>query len=152
MTKFNLNQETKEVTVDGDTPLLWVIRDTIGLTGTKYGCGAALCGACTVLLDGIPTRACQTMISDVEGKSVVTIEGLSGKVSDAVQKVWVDMDVPQCGYCQSGQVIAATALLTENKKPSDEDIDAALSGNLCRCNTYHRIRGAVHSAAKLLEA
>ena len=152
MPKFNLNQEAKDVSVDGDTPLLWVIRDTIGLTGTKYGCGAALCGACTVLLDGVPTRSCQTLISDVEGKSVVTIEGLNGKVSEAVQKVWVDMDVPQCGYCQSGQVIAATALLTENKKPNDADIDAALSGNLCRCNTYHRIRGAVHAAAKLLEA
>jgi isoquinoline 1-oxidoreductase subunit alpha len=152
MPKFNLNQETKDVSVDSDTPLLWVIRDTIGLTGTKYGCGAALCGACTVLLDGVPTRSCQTLISDVEGKSVVTIEGLSGKVSEAVQKVWVDMDVPQCGYCQSGQVIAATALLTENKKPSDADIDSALSGNLCRCNTYHRIRGAVHAAAKALEA
>jgi isoquinoline 1-oxidoreductase subunit alpha len=152
MPKFNLNQETKDVSVDSDTPLLWVIRDTIGLTGTKYGCGAALCGACTVLLDGVPTRSCQTLISDVEGKSVVTIEGLSGKVSEAVQKVWVDMDVPQCGYCQSGKVIAATALLTENKKPSDADIDSALSGNLCRCNTYHRIRGAVHAAAKALEA
>jgi isoquinoline 1-oxidoreductase subunit alpha len=152
MTKFNLNSKAQEVTVDGDTPLLWVIRDTIGLTGTKYGCGAALCGACTVLIDGVPSRSCQTQISDVEGKSIVTIEGLSGKVSEAVQKVWVDMDVPQCGYCQSGQVIAATALLTENKKPSDADIDAALSGNLCRCNTYHRIRGAVHTAAKLLEA
>jgi isoquinoline 1-oxidoreductase subunit alpha len=152
MINFTLNQKPQDVADDGDTPLLWVIRDTIGLTGTKFGCGAALCGACTVLLDGVPTRSCQTQISDVEGKSVVTIEGLSGKVSDVVQKVWVDMDVPQCGYCQSGQVIAATALLTENKKPSDEDIDAALSGNLCRCNTYHRIRGAVHAAAKQLEA
>jgi isoquinoline 1-oxidoreductase subunit alpha len=152
MTKFILNQKPQEVTVDADTPLLWVIRDTIGLTGTKFGCGAALCGACTVLLDGVPTRACQTQISDVEGRSVVTIEGLSGKVGEVVQSVWVDMDVPQCGYCQSGQVIAATALLTENKKPSDADIDAALAGNLCRCNTYHRIRGAVHAAAKRLEA
>jgi isoquinoline 1-oxidoreductase subunit alpha len=152
MTKFNLNEKPQNVSVDADTPLLWVIRDTIGLTGTKFGCGAALCGACTVLLDGVPTRSCQTQISDVEGKSVTTIEGLSGKISDAVRKVWIEMDVPQCGYCQSGQVIAATALLTENKTPNDNDIDAALSGNLCRCNTYHRIRGAVHTAAKLLEA
>jgi isoquinoline 1-oxidoreductase subunit alpha len=152
MTKFMLNEKPADVSVDSDTPLLWVIRDSIGLTGTKYGCGQALCGACTVLLDGVPTRSCQTLISDVEGKSITTIEGLSGKVGDVVRKVWVDMDVPQCGYCQSGQVIAATALLTENKKPSDDDIDAALSGNLCRCNTYHRIRGAVHAAAKQLEA
>jgi isoquinoline 1-oxidoreductase subunit alpha len=152
MTKFNLNQKPQDVAVDADTPLLWVIRDTIGLTGTKFGCGAALCGACTVLLDGVPTRSCQTQISDVEGKSVVTIEGLTGEVSEAVRSVWVEMDVPQCGYCQSGQVIAATALLTDNKKPTDDDIDSALSGNLCRCNTYHRIRGAVHAAAKRLEA
>jgi isoquinoline 1-oxidoreductase subunit alpha len=152
MTKFTLNEKPQDVAVDADMPLLWVIRDTIGLTGTKFGCGQALCGACTVLLDGVPVRSCQTQISDVEGKTVTTIEGLSGKVSEAVQKVWVEMDVPQCGYCQSGQVIAATALLTENKKPSDDDIDAALSGNLCRCNTYHRIRGAVHAAAKRLEA
>ncbi len=152
MTKFTLNEKPEDVSVDDDTPLLWVIRDTIGLTGTKFGCGQALCGACTVLLDGVPTRSCQTLISDVEGKSVTTIEGISGKVGKIVQKVWVEMDVPQCGYCQSGQVIAATALLTENKKPSNDDIDAALSGNLCRCNTYHRIRGAVHAAAKQLEA
>jgi isoquinoline 1-oxidoreductase subunit alpha len=152
MASFTLNGQTQDVAADGDMPLLWAIRDIIGLTGTKYGCGQALCGACTVMIDGVPSRSCQTMMSDVAGRSVTTIEGMSGKVTEAVRAAWVELDVPQCGYCQSGQVIAAVGLLTDNKKPSDADIDGAMSGNLCRCNTYARIRGAVHAAAKKLEA
>jgi isoquinoline 1-oxidoreductase subunit alpha len=152
MITFTLNGQAKQVDVDADMPLLWAVRDVIGLTGTKYGCGQALCGACTVMIDGVPSRSCSTTIGDVAGRSVTTIEGVSGKIGEMVQVVWAEMDVPQCGYCQSGQVIAATALLTDNKKPSDADIDAAMSGNLCRCNTYHRIRGAIHEAAKRLEA
>jgi isoquinoline 1-oxidoreductase subunit alpha len=152
MAKFTLNGKMQEVAADGDMPLLWAIRDVVGLTGTKFGCGQALCGACTVMIDGVPSRSCQTLLSDVEGKQVTTIEGVNGKVAEVVQQVWAAMDVPQCGYCQSGQVVATVALLTENKKPSDADIDSALSGNICRCNTYHRIRGAVHAAAKMLEA
>jgi isoquinoline 1-oxidoreductase subunit alpha len=152
MITFTLNGQAKQLDVDADMPLLWAVRDVIGLTGTKYGCGQALCGACTVMIDGVPSRSCATTIGDVAGRSVTTIEGVTGKVGEMVQMVWAEMDVPQCGYCQSGQVIAATALLTENKKPSDADIDAAMSGNLCRCNTYHRIRGAIHEAAKRLEA
>jgi isoquinoline 1-oxidoreductase subunit alpha len=153
MITFTLNGVAQSLAVDDDMPLLWAIRDTVGLTGTKYGCGIAACGACTVLIDGVASRSCQTMMSDIAGRQVTTVEGLAGgKVADTVQQVWTAMDVPQCGYCQSGQVVAATALLTENKTPSDSDIDAAMSGNLCRCNTYHRIRGAVHAAAKLLEA
>jgi isoquinoline 1-oxidoreductase subunit alpha len=152
MIKFKLNGTDQEVAADGNMPLLWAIRDVVGLTGTKFGCGQALCGACTVLLDGVPTRSCQTLLSDVAGLSVTTIEGVSGKVADAVQLAWAELDVPQCGYCQSGQVIAAVGLLTDNKKPSDDDINAAMSGNLCRCNTYSRVRTAVHAAAKKLEA
>jgi isoquinoline 1-oxidoreductase subunit alpha len=152
MAKFTLNGAQQEVSADGDMPLLWAIRDVVGLTGTKYGCGVAACGACTVMIDGVPSRSCQTLLSDVEGRQVTTIEGVNGQVATVVQQVWAEMDVPQCGYCQSGQVIAATALLTDNKKPTDADIDGALSGNLCRCNTYHRIRGAIHEAAKRLEA
>jgi isoquinoline 1-oxidoreductase subunit alpha len=151
MTDFTLNGKPQSLTVDEDMPLLWVLRDVVGLTGTKFGCGQALCGACTVLLDGVPVRSCQTRIGDVNNLSVTTIEGVTGTVAETVQKVWTDMDVPQCGYCQSGQVVAAVALLSDNKKPSDSDIDAAMSGNICRCNSYHRIRGAVHAAAKLLE-
>jgi isoquinoline 1-oxidoreductase subunit alpha len=152
MIKFKLNGTDQELAVDGNMPLLWAIRDVVGLTGTKFGCGQALCGACTVMLDGVPTRSCQTLLSDVSGLSVTTIEGVSGKVADAVQSAWAELDVPQCGYCQSGQVIAAVGLLTDNKKPSDDDINAAMSGNLCRCNTYSRVRTAVHAAAKKLEA
>jgi isoquinoline 1-oxidoreductase alpha subunit len=152
MARVTLNGRTSEISADGDMPLLWAIRDIVGLTGTKYGCGQALCGACTVLIDGAPARSCQVRLSDVEGASITTIEGVGGRVAEVVQKVWAEMDVPQCGYCQSGQVVATVALLTENRKPTDADIDAALSGNICRCNTYHRIRGAVHAAAKLLEA
>jgi isoquinoline 1-oxidoreductase subunit alpha len=152
MAKFTLNGKPVEVSADGDMPLLWAIRDIVGLTGTKFGCGQALCGACTVMIGGVPSRSCQTRLSDIEGQEIITIEGVSGKVAETVQQVWTEMDVPQCGYCQSGQVVATVALLSENRKPSDADIDAALSGNLCRCNTYHRIRGAVHEAAKRLEA
>jgi isoquinoline 1-oxidoreductase subunit alpha len=150
MIRFTLNGQAQSVNVEGDMPLLWAIRDVIGLTGTKFGCGQALCGACTVWVDGQPTRSCQTLMSDVAGKSVTTIEGASGRVAEAVQKAWVSLDVPQCGYCQSGQVMAAIALLNDNRKPSDADIDAAMTGNICRCATYQRIRGAVHEAAKSL--
>jgi isoquinoline 1-oxidoreductase alpha subunit len=152
MIKFTLNGKAQEIEADGEKPLLWVLRDDLGVTGAKFGCGQALCGACTVLLDGQPAFACQTQISDVAGRSVVTIEGASGKVAEAVQASWIKLDVPQCGYCQSGQVMAAVALLTEKRAPSDKDIDDAMSGNLCRCNTYQRIRAAVHEAARLLGA
>lgn len=152
MTSLDINGKRYSVDLPDDTPLLWTLRDQLGMTGTKFGCGMAQCGACTVYVDGTPTRSCITAVGDVAGMSVTTIEGLSGDVAEAVQTAWVKMDVPQCGYCQSGQVMAAAALLTENKKPTDADIDAAMSGNLCRCNTYHRIRGAVHEAAKMLEA
>ena len=148
---LKINGVEQTVDVDPDTPLLWVLRDTLSLTGTKFGCGMAQCGACTVHIDGVPTRSCITAVSDAVGTEIITIEGVSGKVAEAVQTAWVKLDVPQCGYCQSGQVMAAVALLTDNKKPSDTDINDAMSGNLCRCATYHRIRGAIHEAAKLLE-
>jgi len=135
------------VDVSPDTPLLWVLRDELGLTGTKYGCGEALCGACTVLLNGAPVRSCVLPVSAVAGSRIVTIEGLSADGSHPVQKAWLEEDVPQCGYCQSGQILAAAALLEQNSSPSDEDIDAALSGILCRCGTYQRIRRAIHVAA-----
>ena len=138
--------------MDGDIPLLWAIRDTLGMTGTKFGCGSAACGACTVHLDGAPVRSCQTTVGDAAGSAITTIEGLNGKVAETVQAVWAEMDVPQCGYCQSGQIMSAVALLSETPKPSDDDIDAAMSGNLCRCATYHRIRGAIHESARRLEA
>ena len=127
-------------------------RSHLNLTGTKYGCGIAACGACTVHLDGQPVRSCQTPISDAAGKAVTTIEGVGGKVAEAVQNAWIKLDVPQCGYCQSGQVMSAIGLLSENRKPTDADIDTAMSGNLCRCATYQRIRGAVKEAAKTLGA
>jgi len=149
---LNINGEQKSFDVDDDMPLLWVIRDVAGLTGTKFGCGLAQCGACTVHVDGVPTRSCQLQVSDAEGSTITTIEGVTGKVAETVQKVWADLDVPQCGYCQSGQVMAAVALLTETPKPTDENINDALSGNLCRCATYHRIRAGIHEAAKRLEA
>ena len=130
MIRFTLNGRAQEANVEADMPLLWAIRDVIGLTGTKFGCGQALCGACTVWIDGQPARSCQTTMADIAGKSVTTIEGVSGRVADAVQNAWVQLDVPQCGYCQSGQVMAAIALLESNRKPSDSDIDAALSLSL----------------------
>lgn len=144
---FNLNGSTVNVQAEADTPLLWVIRDEVGLTGTKFGCGAALCGACTVHLNGTPIRACQTPVSAVAGKKVATIESLSSDNSHPLQKAWIKHQVPQCGYCQSGQLMSAAALLTKNKNPSDADIDNAMSGNLCRCGTYNRIRAAIKDAA-----
>ena len=146
-TRLNINGKTMTVKAEPDTPLLWVIRDEVGLTGTKFGCGMALCGACTVHLDGQPVRACQTPLSAAAGKSVATIEGLSRNNSHPLQKAWIAHDVPQCGYCQSGQIMSAAALLKDNPNPSDADIDAAMSGNLCRCGTYPRIRAAIKTAA-----
>jgi aerobic-type carbon monoxide dehydrogenase small subunit (CoxS/CutS family) len=147
--KLNVNGKDVEVEVDPQTPLLWVLRDSLGLTGTKYGCGIAQCGACTVQLDGKPTRSCQTPVSDVATARVTTIEGLSADRSHPVQRAWIELDVPQCGYCQSGQIMSASALLAEKPKPTDADIDAAMSGNICRCGTYQRIRAAIHRAAEL---
>ena len=144
---FNLNGSTVSVQAEPDTPLLWVIRDEVGLTGTKFGCGAALCGACTVHLNGTPIRSCQTPVSAVAGKKVATVESLSADSSHPLQKAWIKHQVPQCGYCQSGQLMSAAALLAKNNNPSDSDIDAAMAGNLCRCGTYNRIRAAIKDAA-----
>jgi isoquinoline 1-oxidoreductase subunit alpha len=152
MVKLNINGKDFTVDADPEMPLLWAIRDLVGLTGTKFGCGIAQCGACTVHLDGQPIRSCQTSIGDVGGGKVTTIEAIDGKVAQIIQAVWTEMDVPQCGYCQSGQIMSAVALITENKNPTDADIDSAMSGNLCRCATYQRIRGAIHEAARRLEA
>jgi isoquinoline 1-oxidoreductase alpha subunit len=152
MTTFTINGKAVTVDVDPDTPLLWVLRDELKLTGTKYGCGIAQCGACTVHLDGQPRRSCVTPIASVEGAKVTTIEGIAGKEAQAVQKAWVALDVPQCGYCQSGQIMTAVSLLSEIPKPTDADIDAAMAGNVCRCATYVRIRAAIHQAARSLEA
>jgi isoquinoline 1-oxidoreductase alpha subunit len=152
MITISINGAPQAIDAEPDMPLLWALRDLIGLTGTKFGCGMAQCGACTVHLDGQPIRSCQTTLGDVGQGKITTIEGIAGKVAQTVQTVWADMDVPQCGYCQSGQIMAAVSLLTDNKKPSDADIDGAMTGNLCRCATYHRIRGAIHEAARRLEA
>src|SRR5580693_5684120 len=152
MSKLIVNTKVLEVDADPDTPLLWVLRDHLGLTGTKFGCGMALCGACTVHLDGSPVRSCLVPVSAVDGKAVTTIEGLSADRSHVLQKAWIELDVPQCGYCQSGQLMSAAALLRNNPDPSDSDIDAALAGNICRCGTYTRIRAAIHRAAELLKA
>jgi len=152
MTTIHVNGQALETDATPDTPLLWVLRDHLGLTGTKFGCGQALCGACTVHIDGNPTRSCQLPLGSVGDKAVTTIEGLSADRSHAVQKAWMELDVPQCGYCQSGQIMSASALLAHNAKPTDADIDAALAGNICRCGTYDRIRKAVHRAADLLQS
>ncbi|MGQ0580074.1 MAG: (2Fe-2S)-binding protein [Betaproteobacteria bacterium] len=144
---FNVNGKQTSVDVAPDTPLLWVLRDTLGLTGTKFGCGKALCGSCTVHLNGMAIRSCQTAVGSVSGQKVTTIEGLGG--SHKVQKAWIALDVPQCGYCQPGQIMSAAALLAANKSPTDDDIDAFMSGNICRCGTYPRIRAAIKEAAKM---
>jgi isoquinoline 1-oxidoreductase alpha subunit len=146
----SVNGVSRTVDVDPDMPLLWVLRDELRLTGTKFGCGVAQCGACTVHLDGQPIRSCVTPIAAVDGRQVVTIEGVQGPVAEAVRAAWRELDVPQCGYCQSGQIMSAVALLDEVKAPSDADIDAAMTGNVCRCATYNRIRAAIHAAAKTL--
>ncbi len=147
MAKLNVNGKTMDVDADGNTPLLWVLREQLGLTGTKYGCGIAACGACTVHIDGEPVRSCTMPLSAVEpGKKIVTIEGLSADSSHPIQKAWVKLDVPQCGYCQSGMIMAAVALLKTNPKPKDADIDAAMT-NICRCGTYNRVRAAIKLAA-----
>jgi isoquinoline 1-oxidoreductase alpha subunit len=149
--RIKVNGATRSVDVDGDTPLLWVLRDALGLTGTKFGCGIAQCGACTVLLDGKPLRSCTLPVSALGTAEVTTIEGVAGREAKAVQGAWVARDVPQCGFCQSGQVISAIALLRAVKKPSDRDIDLAMNGNICRCATYVRIRAAIKDAARALE-
>lgn len=147
MTTLTVNNSSYEIDVDPGMPLLWALRDHVGLTGTKYGCGLALCGACTVFVDGEPARACQTPVSAVIGRRVTTIEGVEGRVAKAVQTAWQKLDVVQCGYCQSGQIMSAIGLLTQNKKPTDADIDNAMDGIVCRCATYVRIRAAIHAAA-----
>ncbi|WP_020649211.1 (2Fe-2S)-binding protein [Solimonas variicoloris] len=148
MITLKVNGQTRTVDADPQTPLLWVLRDDLGLTGTKYGCGIAQCGACTVHLDGAPIRSCSFPVAAAAGKSVTTIEGLQSKAAKAVQKAWVALDVVQCGYCQSGQIMSAVALLEQKPKPSDADIDGAMAGNICRCATYQRIRAAIHAAAR----
>ena len=150
MVTLHVNGRTVQVAPDPDTPLLWVLREELGLTGTKYGCGAAQCGACTVHLDGQAVRSCVTPVTAAKGRRVTTIEGVSGKAAQAVQEAWNRLDVVQCGYCQSGQIMSAVALLSEVARPTDADIDAAMTGNLCRCATYVRIRAAIHEAAKAL--
>jgi isoquinoline 1-oxidoreductase alpha subunit len=150
MNTITVNNQKLNVDAAPDTPLLWVLRDHLGMTGTKFGCGMALCGACTVHIDGTPARSCVLPLSALEGKSITTIEGLSPDRSHPVQKAWTELDVPQCGYCQSGQIMSAAALLKKNPAPDEADIDAAMSGNICRCGTYPRIRKAIRRAAELL--
>jgi isoquinoline 1-oxidoreductase subunit alpha len=150
-TSFSLNGKSTTLEADPNMPLLWAVREVAGLTGTKFGCGMALCGACTVHLDGKAIRSCVTPLSTVAGRKVTTIEGLAGKPAKAVQAAWVKLQVPQCGYCQSGQIMSATALLESNSAPTDADIDNAMSGNICRCATYSRIRAAIHAAADTIK-
>lgn len=149
---LHINGKPETVDIEPETPLLWVLRDSIGLTGTKYGCGIARCGVCTIHVDGQPMKACQLPVSAAVGKQITTIEGLSPNSSHAVQKAWVEIGVPQCGYCQSGQIMAAAALLTRRKNPTDAEIEAAMADNLCRCGTYQRIRQAIRRASELLQA
>ena len=150
MTTININGKAVQTSAEPDTPLLWLLRGELQMTGTKFGCGMALCGACTVHIDGEAVRGCVTPIAAVGNRAVTTIEGLQGKAADAVRAAWIKLDVVQCGYCQSGQIMAAAALLVKHSRPSDGDIDTAMSGNLCRCGTYPRIRAAIHEAAKAL--
>lgn len=147
MTKITVNNNEHEIDVSDEMPLLWLLRDHLSLTGTKYGCGKGLCGSCTVHVDGQPIRACQMTAAQVAGKKITTIEGLAGDQLHPLQQAWLDFDVPQCGYCQSGQLMSAAALLAENPKPDDNDIDTAMAGNICRCGTYNRIRAAIHRVA-----
>jgi len=149
MIRLKVNRKSHSVDVNPDTPLLWVLRENLGLTGTKFGCGMALCGACTVHLNGEAVRSCVTPVSRAADKEVTTIEGLSSDLSHPLQRAWIAEDVPQCGYCQSGQIMSAAVLLRENPNPSDADIDDAMSGNICRCGTYQRVRNAIHVAAKM---
>jgi isoquinoline 1-oxidoreductase alpha subunit len=150
MIPMTINGKTRSVDAAPDTPLLWVLRDTLAMTGTKFGCGIAVCGACTVHVDGAATRSCITPVSAVAGRKITTIEAVgANKVGKAVQRAWLEVDVPQCGYCQSGQIMSAIALIANNKNPSDADIDAAMSGNICRCGTYSQIRAAIHAAANM---
>ncbi|MGH9792874.1 MAG: (2Fe-2S)-binding protein [Candidatus Acidiferrales bacterium] len=151
MITLTVNRKRQQVDADPSTPLLWVLRDTLGLTGTKYGCGMAQCGACVVHLEGEAVRSCVTPVSRAAGKRITTIEGLSANLNHPLQKAWIEVDVPQCGYCQSGQIMAAAVLLRENPKPTDQDIDDAMSGNICRCGAYPRIRSAIHRAADLMK-
>lgn len=150
MIDLTINGQSHSLDIDPNMPLLWAIRDVVGLTGTKYGCGASQCGACTVQLEGKAIRSCVTPVGTVQGKRITTIEGLDSNVAVAVQGAWIKLDVVQCGYCQSGQIISAIDLLSTNRQPSDDDIDAAMNGNICRCNTYIRIRAAIKEAAKSL--
>ena len=151
MININVNGKDFNLDVDQGMPLLWVIRDFVGLKGTKFGCGMALCGACTVHIDGRPIRSCTFPVSGAEGKKITTIEGISENIDHAVQKAWIELQVPQCGYCQSGQIMTAVALLKNKPKPTDADIDSAMKGNLCRCGTYQRVRSAIHRAAELMD-
>lgn len=151
MVTFTLNGTERQVEANPDMPLLWVLRDELKLTGTKFGCGVASCGACTVHVDGVAMRSCQTLLGDLEGARVTTIEGIDTPAARAIQAAWVELQVPQCGYCQSGQIMSASALLSETPNPTDQDIDAAMDGNLCRCATYARIRRAIHRAAEIME-
>ncbi len=150
MIKLTINNKPYEVDASPEMPLLWAIRDMVGLTGTKFGCGMAQCGACTVHVDGTPVRSCSFPVSAAAGKKITTIEGLSEKIGQAVQKAWVELQVPQCGYCQSGQIMSAAALLKNKPMPTDADIDAAMQGNLCRCGTYQRVRSAIHRASEMI--
>jgi len=151
MITLNINNKNYEVDASPEMPLLWAIRDMVGLTGTKFGCGIAQCGACTVHVDGRPVRSCSFPVSAAAGKKITTIEGLNERIAEAVKKAWVELQVPQCGYCQSGQIMSATALLKTKPNPTDADIDTAMQGNLCRCGTYQRIRSAIHRAAEMIK-